>query len=265
LVYVDAAGAVVLGGEVQGGVFTKAGVKLNQGTQDLRFGELAAAGYDVLWIDEISTGYEIYIEDQQEGSILRLSFALDGELTYLDTAFIYDNNAGDYVDASSDSFSIQLDAKYWSRNQSMPAVATVVEMGSKGNSSDLDLFFDPFNPTSALSDEDVIAALKIGLGVNPNVKGEPVRLAQFAAADTDGNGVVNSLDALNILKLTLSGTSNPTPGWLWFEKTLALSEVDSATYNWEQDLIVDLAKIETIEIIGALRGDVDGSWALPKG
>jgi len=103
-VYVDAAGAIVLGGAVQGGVFTTAGVKLNQGGQVLRFADLAASGYDILWIDEVSTGYDIYIEDQQEGSILRLSFAPSGELTFLETAFIYDEALGDYVDASSSFF-----------------------------------------------------------------------------------------------------------------------------------------------------------------
>ncbi len=103
-VYVDAAGAIVLGGAVQGGVFTTAGVKLNQGALDLRFADLAAAGYDILWIDEVGTGYEIYLEDQHEGSILRLNFAPNGELTFLETAFVYDETLGDYVDVSSTFF-----------------------------------------------------------------------------------------------------------------------------------------------------------------
>jgi hypothetical protein len=266
LVYVDAAGAIVLGGEVQGGVFTTPGVKLNQGAEDLRFAELAAAGYDVLWIDEVSTGYEIYIEDQQEGTILRLSFALDGELTYLDTAFIYDNNANDYVDASSDAYSLQLNAVYWRDTQkSISAVATIVEGGSNGSLSDLDLFFKPDNLLPAIDDADSIAALTIGVGISPNGQGKPVTIAQFAAADTDGNGVVNSLDALNILKLALSGPSDLSEVWLWFQKSLALSEVAGATKTWDQDLLVDLSTktVETIEIVGALRGDVDGSWVVP--
>jgi len=92
-----------------------------------------------------------------------------------------------------------------------------------------------------------------------------VTLAQFAAADTDGNGVVNSLDALNILKLALSGPSDLSEVWLWFQKSLALSEVAGATQTWDQDLLVDLSTetVETIKIVGALRGDVDGSWVVP--
>ena len=119
-IYVDANGAIVVGGIVQGSVFTTPGVRLNQGPVDLRFADLAAAGYDVLWVDELSTGYEFYIEDQHEGSVLRLSFASDGELTDLETAFIFDSTTGDYVDVGGRVI-------YVSSDPSEPSGTTEVE------------------------------------------------------------------------------------------------------------------------------------------
>ena len=119
---------------------------------------------------------------------------------------------------------------------------------------------------AGISLTDVLAALKVYLG-----KSLPTDYASsynYIAADFDANGAVNLTDVLSLLKYYLGKTTTATPSWTFVDA----ADVDgsgniagttgniskSATTPHAVD--VDLSSVSTVELVGVLRGDVDGSW-----
>ena len=118
---------------------------------------------------------------------------------------------------------------------------------------------------------DVLATLKVYLGRDlPSDYASPFNVV---AADFDGNGVVNLSDVLGLLKYYLGRPSSLTPTWAFVDAA------DLVTVNGQQKIIGAngyLSKTDTtldavhvspdqttsVEIIGVIRGDVDGSWSL---
>ena len=116
------------------------------------------------------------------------------------------------------------------------------------------------NLKSAISLTDVLDCLKLYLGktiTDPS----PYRIL---AADYDGNGVLNLSDVLSILKVYLGKQVSKNPEWIFVNSDLINS---SAPQIKPSSCAVDLISYNTIEtssvdIVGVLRGDVDGSWTV---
>ena len=132
----------------------------------------------------------------------------------------------------------------------------------------------PTNAKSAVTLTDVLAALKIYLKKPlPDTYASPLN---YVAADFDASGSVNLTDVLQMLKYYLNKptTNNVKPEWAFVNaKELAgtgttatalaidgqvLSAANAMPHAVTHDLGVDG---DTVQIVGVLRGDVDGSWS----
>jgi hypothetical protein len=128
----------------------------------------------------------------------------------------------------------------------------------------------PSNAKDAITLTDVLAALKIYLGkALPDSYTSPVN---FIAADFDANGKVELADVLNLLKYYLGKPNTSTPVWTFVDaadfssdgKSLAgansgsINKTDTTPHAIDQYFVNGN---ESIQIIGVLRGDVDGSWS----
>ncbi len=131
-------------------------------------------------------------------------------------------------------------------------------------------------PDSAVSASitltDVLGALKIYLGKPlPDIYTSPFN---YIAADFDGNGSVNLTDVLSLLKFYLGKPTQVSPSWVFIDSNDVSGSGRSASIlrDGSDSLTVDKSytipkKIDfnsshgsNIEIIGVLRGDIDGSW-----
>jgi hypothetical protein len=128
----------------------------------------------------------------------------------------------------------------------------------------------PSNAKDAITLTDVLAALKIYLGkALPDSYTSPLN---YVAADFDGNGTVNLTDVLTLLKYYLGKTTTSAPAWVFVDaadfstdgKRLtgandqALNKTEATPHAIDQSFD---SGHETVQIIGVLRGDVDGSWS----
>ncbi len=76
---------------------------------------------------------------------------------------------------------------------------------------------------------------------------------QKIAADFDNANDVDLNDAIAILKHVV-GLPAPTPEWLFVNKV-------APVYNLADPMTIDVTADTTVDLVGILRGDVDGSWA----
>ena len=120
---------------------------------------------------------------------------------------------------------------------------------------------------SAVHVNDAYAALKMAVELNPNDDGSAVLPYQYLAADINRDGKVRANDAFNILKMALDAPSAPSDEWIFVaesvaSKTMSRSHVDWSDINPVID--VDQTSIE-LDLIGIVKGDVDGSWGVVGG
>ncbi len=130
----------------------------------------------------------------------------------------------------------------------------------------------PSNAKAAITLTDVLAALKVFLGKSlPDSYASPLN---YIAADFDANGTVNLTDVLSLLKYFLGKVTTPAPSWVFVDaadfssdgKSLAgansasINKTDTTPHAIDQSF--DNGQ-ESIQLIGVLRGDVDGSWLSP--
>lgn len=124
---------------------------------------------------------------------------------------------------------------------------------------------------------DALAALKIAVGVNPNLDPDgagPLRIPlvspyQVIAADVNGDGKVTSADALAILKMSVKLAEAPAPEWFFVEegrdfwdetsKQFTLTRTNAA---WDKQIKISLPQDSKTNIVGILKGDVNGSWTI---
>jgi len=109
---------------------------------------------------------------------------------------------------------------------------------------------------------DVLAALKVYLGKPlPNDYSSPYN---YIAADFDGNGAVSLSDVLNLLKYYLNKpTGCVVPQWVFVDSSSSLAANDQALSKsnaFPHSVIHDLNDTATVQLVGILRGDVDGSY-----
>jgi methionine-rich copper-binding protein CopC len=112
---------------------------------------------------------------------------------------------------------------------------------------------------SSISLKDVLEALKLYLH-KPIANLSPY---SYVAADLNGNGSVDLSDVLGILKCYLGKQGAVMPQWVFLDKT----EIDAYAHTIIASACevtpVPFAQVEDsrAELVGVLRGDVDGSWA----
>jgi hypothetical protein len=128
---------------------------------------------------------------------------------------------------------------------------------------------------SGITAADALAALQLAAGINPNgdpdgngpllpAKASPY---QFFAADVNDDGLVSSVDALTILKMSVGLPGAPMPSWIfvnekqdfWDETTNKFS-VDQFNAGQNRVLTVSDPANSKTNLVGFIKGDVNGSW-----
>ena len=113
---------------------------------------------------------------------------------------------------------------------------------------------------------DVLAALKVYLG--KDLPTDYKSNYNYIAADFDANGVVNLTDVLSLLKYYLGKTTTAAPSWTFVDASdvdgsgniAGTSGTVSKAATAPHAVDVDLGTATSVELVGVLRGDVDGSW-----
>jgi hypothetical protein len=127
--------------------------------------------------------------------------------------------------------------------------------------------------TTGITLTDVLGALKVYLGKPlPDAYNSDLK---FVAADFDGNGNVNLSDVLGLLKFYLNKPVSVAPAWVFLDNAqttpvngqlLHLSNKNGQTLSSSSSIpapiLVDLNSDEPIQLVGVLRGDVDGSFGV---
>jgi Ca2+-binding RTX toxin-like protein len=133
---------------------------------------------------------------------------------------------------------------------------------------------------SAISSADALAALRIAVGFNPNPDPDgtgplvPLRVSpyQIMAADVNQDGKVTSADALAILRMAVNlGTALPRE-WMFVEETRDFWDETAQAFTltrtaavWDKALTTQVTQDTTVNLVGVLKGDVNGSWSAPAG
>jgi hypothetical protein len=143
----------------------------------------------------------------------------------------------------------------------------------------------------AILSSDALAALRMSVGLNPNADPDGtgpqsaplVSPYQFIAADVNGDGRVNSADALGILKMAVKRSDAPAREWLfvdegfdfWNEaansgKGAFTTTRTNISWDKEPDMMLGsgstpTSATHTSNLIAILKGDVNGSWSAPAG
>jgi len=115
----------------------------------------------------------------------------------------------------------------------------------------------------AVHANDALAALKMVVELNPNGDGSAVLPYQYLAADINHDGKVRANDALNILKMAVGIESAPAEEWIFVSKAVAGKTMDRSHVDWSDiapTIDFNHNSIE-LDLIGIVKGDVDGSWA----
>ena len=117
---------------------------------------------------------------------------------------------------------------------------------------------DDASVKAAINLSDVLDALKLYLN-KPVVNPSPYR---YFAADLDQNGVVNLSDVLGLLKVYLTKPVTKGPEWVMVDPVaVAAKAADiNASHCAVPPLSLDLSNDNTVDLVGVLRGDVNGSW-----
>jgi len=115
---------------------------------------------------------------------------------------------------------------------------------------------------SAVTAVDALAALKMAVGLNPNDADAAVSPYQYLAADVNHDGKVRANDALNILKMAVGLESAPEDEWIFVPESVGNETMTRSHVDWSDNSIsVTLDADQELDLIGVVKGDVDGSWA----
>ncbi len=159
----------------------------------------------------------------------------------------------------TDSFTITVNTKYW--NSETPIKGVVLETGVQTGDTGTVTLHDHSAGTTTLTPAltadtaakgavdllDAIAILKSIVGLTT------LNDYQQVAADFDKANGVDLNDAIGILKHVV-GLTAPTPEWAFVAKT---DQSPDPAHALSVDVIADT----TVDLVGILRGDVDGSWS----
>ena len=138
----------------------------------------------------------------------------------------------------------------------------------------------PINSQRAVTSSDALAALKIAVGINPNIDPDgggplqpiPVSPYQFIAADINQDGRVTSLDALEILKNAVNLSTAIRSVWLFLPESYIFWDGDvnegRGAYLVDNQSIIQIptgialtaSNAGSANFVALRLGDVDGSW-----
>jgi len=134
---------------------------------------------------------------------------------------------------------------------------------------------------NAVSAADALAALRIAVGLNPNLDpdGAGPLLApkispyQIIAADMNEDGRVTAADALAILRMSVKLSSAPPQKWLFVEDRRdfwddlgagVVPKLTRTTASWDSTIAASPSE-QSLNLVGILKGDVNGNWSAPTG
>lgn len=128
------------------------------------------------------------------------------------------------------------------------------------------------NAAAAITSLDALAALKLSVGRNPNASAA-VSPYQLIAADVNGDHKVTTADALAILKMAVGASDAPVPDWqfvnerqdFWNDPVNGVQSLNIGRSNVTVDdvLSINVVGATTVNVVGVLKGDVNGNWAAP--
>ena len=169
---------------------------------------------------------------------------------------------GESVTASSEEGDFLFESKFGGTNR-LTASKTITDAES-GN---------------VISSSDALAALKIAVGINPNLDPDgtgplesmPVSPYQYIAADINGDGRVTSADALAILKMAVNLDTGAMRRWVFVSEDFDFWDEAAESFittqsdvSWDRDgIIFEYPAVTTRNLVGVLMGDVNGSWEPP--
>ena len=131
---------------------------------------------------------------------------------------------------------------------------------------------------SSITAADALATLRIALGLNPNTDPDgagpllapKVSPYQIMAADVNNDGRVTAADALAILKMATRRTDAISSQWFFvredhdfWDEASEVFTLKSTSAQWNRTLNCDSGLAGPVNLVGVLRGDVNGSWSGP--
>jgi hypothetical protein len=133
--------------------------------------------------------------------------------------------------------------------------------------------------SNGVTSADALAALRLAVGINPNTDPDgpegplqPLKVSpyQFMAADANQDGKVTSADALAVLKMAVKLSTAVPQEWFFVEETRDLwnettgqSALTRTNAAWSR--VIDAQAPGEVNLVGVLKGDVNGSWSAPAG
>ncbi|ABB23554.1 VCBS domain-containing protein [Pelodictyon luteolum] len=86
-------------------------------------------------------------------------------------------------------------------------------------------------------------------------------LAQLYAADVDHSGTVDATDVALIGQMSAGVTEAPANEWIFVAADVADDAATGTSVDWTKTLTeIDLQSNATVELVGIVKGDVNGSW-----
>jgi uncharacterized delta-60 repeat protein len=182
----------------------------------------------------------------------------------------------DFTTAPASLFSLTGSVHFWKSGAAIAGVTT--SMGSDGSISATDGLYQHLDmadgsyaltsakvsgtaESTAIKANDALAALKIAVGMNPNADGSAVSPYQYLAADVNHDGQVKAADALNILKMAVKLDTAPAKEWLFVPESVGSESMTRTHVVWPDNPIpVTLDVDQELNLIGIVKGDVNGSW-----
>ena len=176
---------------------------------------------------------EVHVQTRSDDDIKGVQLSTDGSNTY-DAATESDGEALFAFNTNSSDLIV---------NGGLPGTGSAIE--------------------DAINSNDALDVLKMVVGLDTST-GTP-DAAAYIAADFDGNGTVNSMDALAILKYSLEIAGTPEPEWVFVDENADLSGISRGAVSYTEGLNLDDTNIsfaDHLNITAILVGDVDDSLIL---
>ncbi len=98
------------------------------------------------------------------------------------------------------------------------------------------------------------------MAVGLDTSNGPASYEDYIAADFDGNGSVNSMDALTILKYAI-GLDAPDARWVFIDSDGDYTDVTQTSVTYDTGISLEaFAADASVSLTGILVGDIDDSY-----
>lgn len=250
-------------------------------------GQVLTASNTLLDLDGVkNVTYKWYIEGSSTpigtGDVYKLSSSEVGKAITVTATYIDGDNTMESVSSTptnkiSNTNFIPIKLRYWSNAISLKHDFGFIDSSSKimdtsGSVVEIDLLSvsslspsipPPPNATlSSVTLSDVLAALKLYLGKSEAISASPYK---FLAADFDSSGSLSLNDVLGLLKFYLGKSVTRLPEWVYVEESNQPVAKNGLAYtkdNTSSPMVMFDGTETEINLVGVLRGDVDGSFGV---